>query len=51
LKLEPKNKVACKIIENRSGKVRVKTFKKNSNKFRSNLRWVDIGVGSNNTIE
>ena len=51
LKLEPKNKVACKLYENNDNVFRVTILKKDSTKIKSNLRWADIGVGSNNLID
>jgi hypothetical protein len=51
VKLEPKNKIACKLIDNDTGKVEMKIFKRKSLKTKSNLRWVNIGVGSYDKIE
>jgi hypothetical protein len=51
LKLEPRNKVACKLFENDDKEFRVTILKKDSSKIKSNLRWVDIGVGSDNSID
>jgi SEC-C motif len=51
LKLEPKNKVACKLFEDNDKAFRVTILKKDSTKIKSNLRWVDIGVRSNNSID
>lgn len=50
LKLEPRNKVACKVFEDNDKVFRVTILKKDSSKIKSNLRWLDIGVGSNNSI-
>lgn len=51
LKLEPKNKIACKLVDNDTGKIEIKIFKTKSMKVKSNLRWVDIGVGSYDKVE
>jgi len=51
LKLDPKNKVACKIFEHNDKAFRVTILNKDSSKIKSNLRWVDIGVGSNNLMD
>ena len=50
-KLEPKNKIACKFINNETGNIEVKIIRKKSLKVKSNLRWVDVGVGSSDKIE
>jgi hypothetical protein len=34
-----------------SGKVKIKIFKAKTLNAKSNLRWVDVGVGSYNKVE
>lgn len=51
LKLEPINKVACKIFEDNDKTFRITILKKDSSKIKSNLRGVDVGVGSLNPID
>ncbi len=51
LKLEPKNKIACKLFDNETGEIEIKIFKTKTVKAKSNLRWVDIGVGSYDKVE
>lgn len=51
LELEPKNKIACKIFEENDKEFQVRIIKKDSIKIKSNLRWNDIGVGSNDLID
>ena len=51
LKLEPHNKIACKIINHKDKEVKIEIFERNSIKFQSNLRWCDIGVSDTSKIE
>lgn len=50
LKLEPKSKTAYRLTDKKTGKVKIKILKTNSLKSQSNLRWVDIGVGSSDKV-
>lgn len=51
LKLETKNKIACKLVDNETGEIEIKIFKTKTVIAKSNLRWVDIGVGSYDKVE
>jgi hypothetical protein len=51
LKLQHQNKIACRIVDNQTGKTKIKILKGNSLKVKSKLRWVDIGVGTGGKIE
>ena len=51
LKLEPHDKIACKIIDNQTHKTRTKIFRRSSTNFSSILTWNEIGVGKNEKLE
>ena len=49
--LEKENKIAIRIIDRRTKGEKIEIIKKENFKTSSNLRWVDIGVGSTDKIE
>ena len=50
LKLEPNSKKAFRLIDKKTGKVEIKILNTSSLKSQSNLRWIDIGVGSSDKV-
>lgn len=51
LKLEPHDKIACKVIDSQNHETKIKIYRKNSINFPSDLRWNEIGIGGNQKIE
>jgi len=51
LKLEQHNKIACRLLNKKTKDVKIKIFKNNQIKIDTNLKWVDIGVGSTSMID
>jgi len=51
LKLEPHDKIACKVIDNQTHEMTIKIYRKKYINFPSILTWNDIGIGKNTNIE
>ena len=51
LKYESHNKIACRLISKKTKIVKIKILKIKNLKIDTNLRWVDIGVGSTGMID
>ena len=50
-KLASKNRLTCKILNDKNEIIKIKIFKSNSLKTKSNLTWNDIGVGSKDKLD
>ena len=51
LKLEPHDKIACKVIDNQTHETKIKIYRKNYINFSSNITLNEIGIGGNQKVE
>ena len=51
LKLEPHDKIACKVIDKQTQEMKIKIYRKNYINFPSNLTMNEIGIGGNRKVE
>lgn len=51
LKLDPENKIGCKLVDNDIGEIEIKVLKTKTIEAKSNLRCLDIGVGNYDKVE